>query len=78
MKSTFIGNAPCGTKHHMVHYFDGQRLREVCVSTLNGTIYFTERTVAGVFEEGDNYRNALRRLARYERRCSSRVGYRIW
>lgn len=74
MKSYFEGNLIGGAKHHLVQYYDGQHLREVTVLTHRGEIMKTENTVFGILEPGTNYKNALRRLARYEDRCTNRIG----
>ena len=75
MKSFFEGNLIGGAKHHMVQYYDGQRIREVTVLTHNGEIMMTESEVFGILKPGTNYRNALRRLARYEDRCRRPAGW---
>lgn len=75
MKSIFMGNGIGGTKHHLVHYFDGQRVREVSVITYQGEIYWTDtlRTL-GILEPGTNYKAAKRKLAAYEEHCTRRIG----
>ena len=74
MKSYFMGTGFAGSKDHMIQYFDGHRIREITVLTHNGEIMKTESTVFGILEPGTNYRNALRKLARYENRCCQRIG----
>ena len=74
MKSYYGGCGTGDTKLHMVHYFDGQRLREIELTTLDGNICWTEKTVPGILEPGINYRTAKRRLAAYEERCTRRIG----
>ena len=74
MKSYHGGCGIGDTQLHMIHYFDGFRIREIELSTLNGTICWTEKTVPGIIEVGINYRNAKRRLATYEKHCTQRIG----
>lgn len=74
MKSIYGGCGTGDTRLHMVQYFDGQRIREIELMTLEGRIYWVEKTIPGILEVGQNYRTAKRRLAALERRCSSRIG----
>ena len=73
MKSHFNGCGIGDTKLHMIHYFDGQRVREIELMTKDGIIIWTENTAYGMLEVGKNYRNALRVLKRYETRCTMRA-----
>ena len=74
MKSYFNGNGIGGTKMHMIHYFDGFRIREVYVTTKDGVICWTENTIPNLLEVGMNYRTAKRRLTSYEEKCTRRIG----
>jgi hypothetical protein len=74
MKSYFDGNHIGGTKLHLIQYFDGQRIREISLLTLNGNISWLERTIPGILETGIKYRTAKQRLAAYEKRCCQRIG----
>lgn len=74
MKSYFGGCGTGGTKLHMIHYFDGQRIREIEVMTLSGNVYWTERTIPGILEIGIKWTTAKRRLASLEKQASSRIG----
>ena len=73
MKSNFGGYCTGGTQLHMVHYFDGQRVREIEIMTKDGVIIWTENPAYGMLEVGKNYRNALRVLKRYENHCTMRA-----
>ena len=74
MKSYFEGNGIFGMKHHLIQYFDGHRIREVSVTTLDGKIHWSESTVCGILEPGLDYRTAKRRLASYEEKGTRRIG----
>ena len=74
MKSYFGGCGTGDTMLHMIQYFDGQKIREIEISTLNGIIYWTEKTVPGIIEKGINYRTAKRRLAALEKKSTQRIG----
>lgn len=73
MNSIFNGHCNNGASLHMVHYFDGQRLSEVELTTLAGIISWTERTVPGILEPGIDYRTAKRRLAALEEKATRRA-----
>lgn len=74
MKSYLEGPHIGGTKLHLIQYFDGFRIREISLLTLDGNIHWLEKTVPGILETGTNYRTAKRRLAAYEERCTRRIG----
>lgn len=74
MKSYFGGCGTGDTMLHMIHYFDGQRIREIEVMTLAGNVYWTEKVIPGILEPGINYRTAKRRIAALEKRCTRRIG----
>lgn len=74
MKSYFGGCGTGDTKLHMIHHFDGHRIREIEVMTLSGNVYWTERTIPGILETGIKWTTAKRRLASLEKQASRRIG----
>ena len=74
MTSHYNGCGTGDTSLHMIHYFDGQRVREVEVITLYGKVNWTEKTIQGILEVGMDYRTAKRRLATLEKRATQRIG----
>lgn len=74
MKSYYLGNGTGGTKMHMLHYFDGFRIREVFAHTHNGVVCWTDHNITGILAVGMNYRTAKRRLASLEEKATRRIG----
>lgn len=74
MRSFYGGEMANGGRLHMIHYFDGQRIREIEVHTYDGIIQWTEKRVPGILEPRIKWTTAKQRLTTYEKRCSSRIG----
>lgn len=67
MSSYFEGRGIGGTTWHTVHFYDGQRVREVSVNVYAGNVIGLENSIPGLIETGMNYKTAKRRIAAYEK-----------
>ena len=74
MKSYYNGKDNCNCSWHMMHYYDGRRIRENYVKVHNNIIQYVEFVLPGILETGINYKTAKKRLAAYEKRCTMRIG----
>ena len=74
MKSYYEGRGIGDTCLHMIQYFDGWKIREISVVTLNSKITWVERSIHEILEPGINYRTAKRRLAALEKKATQRIG----
>lgn len=75
MKSYFNGyGIDKNEKFHMIHVFDGQRVREIHCVVFGKTINWLDREIPGVIEKFMDYPTAKRRLAAYEERATRRIG----
>ena len=73
MTSKFMGCGIGDTKWHMIHYFDGQRVREIQLMTKDDVIIWTDNPAYGMLAVGNKYRNSLKTLKRYENHCTMRA-----
>ncbi len=74
MKSYYNGKDNCNCSWHMLHYFDGYRLRENYIKVYNNIIQYVEFVFPGMLETGMKYTTAKKRLAAYEKHCTMRIG----